>query len=296
MPTADTLVSVGLPVRNGAQTLKGVISSVLAQDHDHIELVICDNASTDGTEDVCRDIAKRDRRVTYYRQSRNVGLLNNFIHAMRLAKGMFFRWIGDTDSLAPNYVSRCLEAFADDSRLILVTTGIQYIGADGKSRTYPYCGTALRSSDPVDRFCEFLSSLPNGLTLDPMYALIRRDSVISIPRQNMIVEDEVFAAKLAMAGPWGHIPEVLAARHLEITRLSASARKLGVSRWQAYFSTTLQCQEMLRLIRDTELTPSQRRRARAAVSRMYIGRHYHRITHRGRRLVSLLVPAMSRDN
>lgn len=290
MQSADTLVSIGLPVRNGAPTLRSVITSVLAQDHACLELVICDNASTDGTEDLCREIAKHDSRVIYYKQPRNMGLLNNFIHAMRFAKGTFFRWIGDTDRLASNYVSRCLKAFAEDSRLILVTTGIRYIQPDGTSRTFSYSGTALRSADPVERFCGFLRTLPEGLTLDPLYALIRRESVVSIPRRNMIVEDEVYATKLAMAGPWGHIPEVLADRHLDIARLPVTARKLGVPIWQAYFSTTLECHEMLRLIRDTKLTPLQRRRARAEVVRMYVGRHCDRISRRGRRLVRLLTP------
>jgi glycosyltransferase involved in cell wall biosynthesis len=288
----ETLVSVGLPVRNGAQTLRGVVSSVLAQDHERLELVISDNASTDDTEELCRELAQDDSRIVYHRQPRNIGLLNNFIFAMRAAKGTFFRWIGDTDRLAPNYVSRCLEAFAEDSRLILVTTQIRYIGPDGASRTYPYFGTALRSDDPVERFCGFLQS---GMELDPMYALLRRHSVASIRRHNMIIEDEVYATKLAMAGPWGHVPEVLADRHYEPTRLSATARKLGVPAWQAYFSTTLQCRAMLRLISDTELTPTQRRRARAAVARMYVDRHYRRITHRGRRLFRLLVPTNATD-
>jgi hypothetical protein len=184
-----------------------------------------------------------------------------------------------------------LEAFADDGRLILVTTQIRYVASDGTTRTYSYSGTALRSSDPVERFCGFLRTLPDGMTLDPMYALMRRESVASISRRNMIVEDEVYATKLAMAGPWGHIPEVLAERHYEPAGFSAIARKLGLPAWQAYFSSTLQSVEMLRLIRNTELTTSQRRRARTAVARMYVGRHYRRLTHRGRQVFQKLAPS-----
>jgi hypothetical protein len=114
--------------------------------------------------------------------------------------------------------------------------------------------------------------------------------VASIDRRNMIGEDEVFATKLALAGPWGHIPEVLAHRHTEPARLPVLARKLDVPAWQAYLSTTLICRELLCLIRGTELTPSQRRRARAAVTRMYVGRHYRRLAHRGRSLVRLVAP------
>jgi glycosyltransferase involved in cell wall biosynthesis len=120
------LVSVGLPVYNGVQTVETVIRSVLSQTHERLELVISDNASSDGTEEVCRDLAARDRRIVYHRQSRNVGLLNNFIEVIRRARGTFFRWIGDDDWLAPQYVSRCVETLAGDPRLILVTTQIDY--------------------------------------------------------------------------------------------------------------------------------------------------------------------------
>ncbi len=292
MSAADTLVSIGLPVRNGAERLEEVVSSVLAQDHDPIELVISDNASTDRTEELCRDIAARDKRVVYHRQPQNIGLLNNFIFAMRAARGTFFRWIGDTDRISANYVSRCLDVFAEDRRLILVTTQIRYIGPDGDARTYPYVGTALRSADPVDRFCGFLDSFDDGFALDPMYAVMRRNAVMPIPRRNMIIEDEVFATKLAMAGPWGHVPEILAERRQNRpVRLAVTARRLDVPTWQAYFSTTLQCREMLRLIRQTDLAPSQRQRARLAVARMYVGRHYRRLTHRSRRLFHMLAPA-----
>jgi glycosyltransferase involved in cell wall biosynthesis len=148
----DTLVSIGLPVRNGVKTLEGVIKSVLAQDHENLELVISDNCSTDGTEDLCRELALRDSRVVYIRQPTNVGLLNNFAHVTRLARGAFLRWIGDDDWLAPTYISRCLAEFADDSRLTLVTTQIDYVRPDGTTYTLRTPGTTFRSNDPIQRF------------------------------------------------------------------------------------------------------------------------------------------------
>src|SRR5690349_16413856 len=104
--TNDALVSIGLPVFNGARTLEAVVRSVLAQDHERLELVISDNASTDDTQILCRDLAAADRRIAYHRQPTNVGVLANFVQAARLSKGTLFRWIGDDDWLAPNYVSR----------------------------------------------------------------------------------------------------------------------------------------------------------------------------------------------
>ena len=53
----------------------------------------------------------------------------------------------------------------------------------------------------------------NHLTVDPVYALMRREPVLAIPRRNALREDELFATRLAVAGRWEHIPVVLAQRH-----------------------------------------------------------------------------------
>jgi glycosyltransferase involved in cell wall biosynthesis len=287
MNLGDPLVSVGIPVRNGARTLESVVRSVLSQDYERLELVISDNASTDRTEELCRDLASTDNRIVYHRQPQNVGLLNNFIHVIRLAKGTFFRWVGDDDWLAPRYVSRCLEAFANDSRLILVTTQMDYTGPDGVRYTHPYHGTALRSDDPIERLKEFAALLVYGMVIDPLYGLMRREPVVAIARRNHICEDQVFATKLLLMAPWDHVPEVLAHRHLRSLSLRALARRLDVPSWQAYFDTSVQCREMLRVVREADLTPSQRRRALATVAATYVGRHYRKLTHRGRRVFNL---------
>ena len=58
----------------------------------------------------------------------NIGLINNFVSAIQIAKGTYFRWIGDDDWLAPDFVSRTLECFAEDERRLMVTTRIAYTG------------------------------------------------------------------------------------------------------------------------------------------------------------------------
>jgi glycosyltransferase involved in cell wall biosynthesis len=288
MHLSDALVSIGLPVRNGEERLGSVVRSVMAQSHERLELVISDNASTDGTEELCRDLARSDRRIVYHRHAKNVGLLNNFVHAMRMAQGTFFQWVGDDDWLAPRYVARCLEALAEDARLILVTTQIAYVGPDGVAETAGYRGIELRSDDPITRFAEMLRLLNQSrLLMDPLYGLMRRAPVAAIPRRNMLREDEVFATKLALAGPWAHVHEVLARRNVRHERLVAVGRRLGLPAWQAYVASTLQCRELLRWIRDAELTPIQRRRARAAVARMYLRRQQRTAAARVRKLLRL---------
>jgi hypothetical protein len=285
MKPSSALVSVGLPVRNGADRIADVVRSVLAQDHDHIELVICDNASTDHTEDLCRDLVRADSRVVYHRHHDNVGLVNNFVSTIQIAKGTYFRWIGDDDWLAPDFVSRTLECFAEDERRLMVTTGVAYASGGVTKSDNSYDGARMASLDPVERFIEMMRLLNESyLMVDPLYALVRREPVAAIPRRNMLREDEVFAAKLALAGPWGHVPLILASRTTKVERLPQVATRLGVPRWQAHMATTLQCREILRWIGQSELLEDQKRQARAAVRRMYVRRQAKICGRRSRKL------------
>ncbi|MFI6078168.1 glycosyltransferase family 2 protein [Actinoplanes sp. NPDC051343] len=289
MSNAQPVLSICLPVRNAGPEVAGTIRSILAQTETDIELVISDNASTDDTEDVCRELARADRRVAYHRQPENIGLLPNFIFAMNAAHGRYFRWIGDDDRLEPEFASRCLAEFAADPRLILVTTGISYTAEDGTVATEPYESTALRSDDPAVRFGELMRLLnASHLMIDPMYGMMRRDVVAALPRRNMLHEDEIFAGKLALAGPWGHLPEVLAHRHWADDSVAQLGRLLNVPRWQWRMRNALQARETADYVNGrTDLTAEQRRQAMAAIRKMYLARQWKLVRRRSKKLVRL---------
>ena len=288
MLNSDPLVSIGLPVRNASTRILDVVKSVLAQDHEHLELVISDNASTDDTEEVCRELAGSDKRIVYFRHPENIGMTNNFVHAIGIASGTFFRWIGDDDELEPDYVSRCLRVFADDPQFIMVTTGLSYTGPDGVTESAVYDGTGLRSDDPIERLNEWLRLLNEShLLIDPLYGLVRRVPVAAIPRRVRIREDETFATKLALAGAWGHVPEVLAHRGWKLQNIKKIARGLGVPTWQSHFANTLQAREMLRWLPQADLTEEQRQQARSAIYGMYLRRQRRTLAHRSRKLLRM---------
>jgi hypothetical protein len=125
------------------------------------------------------------------------------------------------------------------------------------------------------------------LVIDPLYGMMRRDTVAGIPRRNMLHEDEVFATKLALAGPWGHVPEVLAHRVWKDDQVAALGRLLDVPVWQWRIRNALQARETLRWLRQVDLTDEQRRRARSAVYGMYLTRQWKLIRRRSRKLVRM---------
>ena len=84
-------VSIGIPVYNGTDFLGAAIESHLAQTFGDFELVISDNASTDGTEDLCRAYAQQDSRVRYVRQAENIGANANFNEVVHLSRAPYYR-------------------------------------------------------------------------------------------------------------------------------------------------------------------------------------------------------------
>jgi glycosyltransferase involved in cell wall biosynthesis len=283
-------VTIGLPTRNGERHIRQAAQSVLEQDYDSLELVISDNASDDGTEEICRDLARSDSRVRYHRQPENIGLVPNFNAALHLARGTYVKWLGDHDWLTPTYVPRCVEVLDDDPSLILVTTQQGHVGSGDVVETARYEGAALRSDRPVERFEELLRICNEShLLIDPLYGMVRRARVVPVPRPIMVYEDQVFAARLALAGPFGHIGEVLSFRREgPFARKRATARRLGVPVWQAHVATLLQCRQLLSAIRVAELDAQERRDARSAVLQLFVRRQQVMMAHRTRRLADLV--------
>jgi len=128
-------LSIGLPVYNGERHLREAIDSLLAQDIGDFELVISDNASVDGTSEICREYADRDPRVRYSRTEANVGAAANFNRAFELCSGDYFMWGSDDDIWEPQFASRCIARLENSPNAVMCTSQVRFIGEDGELRT-----------------------------------------------------------------------------------------------------------------------------------------------------------------
>ena len=103
-------VSIGIPVYNGGRFIKEAIDSILAQTFEDFELILSDNASTDETEEICKEYATLDRRIRYYRNEENLGAAKNYNRVFELSNGEYFKWASHDDLCAPEYLERCIAA------------------------------------------------------------------------------------------------------------------------------------------------------------------------------------------
>lgn len=118
-PTDTPLVSVGIPVFNEAEQLPAALESILAQDYERLEVIVCDNASTDVTAATAQEFASRDPRVTVHLSTENRGAAVNFNRCFQLASGEYFTWASGHDTRAASAIRLCVEALEDDPSLVL---------------------------------------------------------------------------------------------------------------------------------------------------------------------------------
>jgi glycosyltransferase involved in cell wall biosynthesis len=195
---------------------------VLAQEWEPLELVICDNASTDGTEELCRSLARADERVRYVRQPEDVGAEANFADALARSRGEIFLWLADDDWHGPGYVAACAGLLASERDHALVCGRIRY-HRDGEL-AFTERETNLLSPSAARRVTAYYRTVTlNG----PFYGAMRREQAAALPPPRGLGGDWLFVAGLAYLGKVRTAGDVWLGRSLE--GVSRDARSLAES-------------------------------------------------------------------
>lgn len=120
------LVSVCIPVFNGKKYISETISSIVAQGYPNVEILVQDNASTDGTWELLESIAKENPNLKLERNEKNVGMAPNWNLAINRAKGDYVMLLSADDLLEPGFICECLKIF-DLKKVDIVTTNHYYL-------------------------------------------------------------------------------------------------------------------------------------------------------------------------
>jgi glycosyltransferase involved in cell wall biosynthesis len=200
-------VSIGLPVFNGEKYLAGTLDSLLAQTFTDWELIISDNASTDGTGEICRTLAAQDPRVRYIRNQENIGAAANYNQTFALATGKYFKWSAHDDLCAPTFLERCVEVLDQDASVILCYSRTKAIDESGAVvREYP-AKVRAGSLVPHERFYEFVC-VPHPCVA--VFGLIRAE-ILAKTRLigNYSGADRPLLSELCLLGPFHEISDFL---------------------------------------------------------------------------------------
>jgi glycosyltransferase involved in cell wall biosynthesis len=269
-------VSVGLPVFNGETFLEVAIASVLGQTFDDLELIICDNASTDRTAEICRDYAARDSRVRYFRNPHNLGAAPNYNLAFSHARGRYFKWLAHDDRITPSYLAKTVRVLDERSDAVLCNSVVSYIDQNGAPIGLYNTGLAL--ADSQSAAARFAWMVLQSHSCVDFFGLIRRATLqSSLLHGSFHGADRALLAQLAIRGRLIQLPAPLVEMREHPNRYTrSSVRSADRAAWhdaskrgKVSFPTWRLYAEYLKMVRNERMLPNERAACYAALARWW---------------------------
>jgi len=221
-------VSIGMPVYNGEPFIREALDSLLAQTFTDFELIISDNASTDGTEAICREYAAKDDRIRYVRQPENRGALANFQFVLDEAAGEYFMWAAADDWWSENWLSENVAKIEREGLLLSFGKSVRTkadLSIDGPIKRYDF------KSDNVSlRLVQYFMTDENTKG-NLFYGLINAKFI-----KNM----GVYVPKCKYGIEYPHIYKILAAGKIGCAENALLKKRNPVTGVRRYKYTTLQ--------------------------------------------------------
>ena len=132
----NELVSIVLPVYNGAKYLRESIDSILAQTYTNWELLILDDCSTDESPAIALEYEQKDPRIHYYRNEHNLRLPRNLNRGFSLARGDYLTWTSDDNRYRTTALERMHTALKNEPAAQFVFASCRIIDGTGKEVEY----------------------------------------------------------------------------------------------------------------------------------------------------------------
>lgn len=201
-------LTVGMPVYNGENYLAEALRAVLGQTLTDFQLVISDNASTDSTEAIIREMTKDDPRVVFLRQTVNLGAAPNYNVAFETsAPSDYFIWVAHDDVPHERYFEACVAALDADPEAVLAFSRARRIGPDGEETMILPSRDRLASPKVSERFAE---AIKQDTSPHPMFGVARKSAMVNTHLHGSYIgADRTFVAEMAVQGRFIELPEVL---------------------------------------------------------------------------------------
>jgi glycosyltransferase involved in cell wall biosynthesis len=191
------LVSIGMPVYNEGKFLREALGSLLSQTYQRTEMLISDNGSTDNTERICREMAKKDNRITYIKHPKNMGQHENFNYLPRASQGTYFFWASGHDLWSPKFVEDSVRTLEKNPHIVLVYPRTINIREDGTETREIIRSFDIRHMSPQRRFCEVMWRVDCNY----VYGMWRLQPMLKSKLfQRVVALDRIFLAEMAVKG------------------------------------------------------------------------------------------------
>jgi glycosyltransferase involved in cell wall biosynthesis len=218
-------ISVCMATYNGAAFLRAQVESILAQLAPLDELVVVDDASSDGTLQVLEEFG--DARILVHRNAHNIGHVQSFARALSLARHDILFMSDQDDIWLPGRVAAMVSAL-DRSGARLVTGNSRFIDRDGRPAAFDCEGvSAARSARHASNILDIFAGRRNyyGCAM----ALRRELMPLVLPMPSFVESHDLWIAMAAnVARANVHIDEETLARRVHGNNASVVSRPLAL--------------------------------------------------------------------
>ncbi len=248
MKSVKCRLVLAMPVYNGENFVEEAINSIREQDYADFRLIVTDNASTDGTEEIVRSLAATDDRITYVRNARNLGASRNYNLGYDLSEGEYLKWCAHDDLLSKNYLSDCVAALDADPGLAIAFG--KSVSVDTKGRRLPTGGwdtPDIDDDDAAERFERIIGLF--GRMCFPIFGVMRRSALAKTDlHPSYYGSDQALLAELALRGRWKRVEDAILWNRDHDNRSLAIEDKLERAMWQGGASNRLAAAEHIQLL------------------------------------------------
>lgn len=199
-------VTIAIPTLNRVTFLRLALESALAQTYSNIEIIVSNNASSDGTADYLAKCV--DPRIRVLNQSTLLPMVDNWNACVSAARGQYFLLLSDDDVLEPNAIHELVTAYfeseKDNLSIGIVYCGGSIIDAEGKTvRFFKHSPRIEKASDLIPAFfseerdlwlCAILFRIRDVVPGFPVEYFWAPDSIVWI-RSVIQKGDAVYVAK-----------------------------------------------------------------------------------------------------
>lgn len=116
-------ITVVIPARNSGLFLKETVDSLRNKE---LKIIICDNASEDNTEQICSDLCKANKNITYIRQKNLVNIYMNYWEGIKIVDTKYLAILPGKDLVDENYFEVLLSKLEESEENVLVYTEPKY--------------------------------------------------------------------------------------------------------------------------------------------------------------------------
>jgi glycosyltransferase involved in cell wall biosynthesis len=135
------LVSVIIPVFNGAKFLKQTVNSVLKSSYKKIEILLIDDGSTDKSKSICIELSKKNKNIYFYSFKKNRGLGRVLNFALKKAKGKYIARINQDDIMFKSRIQTQVSFLEKNPEVVAVGSWIKIFYQNGKEEIIRFLKT-----------------------------------------------------------------------------------------------------------------------------------------------------------